>query len=144
MEAGLMFLGEVVLEGAGGVVISAEVSEELGGFDVVGEEEEGLLLIVGVVVCCLVHHAEDGGGGCDAAVSVGVLEGLDVGIFEVEGVVSECVTEGLEFEGFAEEWSFVAFLVVWVVIVGWVIVGWTGVRFRWHPSFEKEGRLMEG
>lgn len=64
MEAG--FLGEVVLEGAGCVVVSAEVSEELGGFDVVGEEEEGLVGVAG-----LVHHVEDGGGGCDAAVSVG-------------------------------------------------------------------------
>lgn len=66
----------------------------------------------------------------------GVLEGLDVGAFDVKGVVSEGVTEGLEFEGFAEEWSFVAFLVV--LVVGWV--GWTGG----HPAFEEEGRLMEG
>jgi len=60
---------------------------------------------------------------------------LDFGVFDVEGVVSEGVSEGLELEGFAEKWSFGAFLVVWVVVVVRGFVG--GVDG--HPSFEEEG-----
>jgi len=73
------------------------------GLQVVGEEEKGG--IVGVLGYD-VHHAHDGAGGCDAASFLFVDQGLDVGVFEVVGVVSEGLTEGIDLKGTTELGSF--------------------------------------